>query len=744
MTKTIRYRPIVLAALIAVSLPVLGQEPAQRDGAPMSERLRVGLVLGGGGARGAAHIGVLRELERQRIPVDAIAGVSMGAIVGGLYASGFSAAELEELVASLDWAEALSDDPRRADLSFRRKQDDTEFPIEFELGLRDAELQLPLGVIQGHKLDLLLRRLTLPVSHVEDFDDLPVPFRAIATDIERGEAYVMDGGDLAQAIRASMSVPGVFAPAEIDGRLLVDGGVAANLPIDVMRHMDVDVIIAVDVEFPLYGREDLGSALTISEQMLTILMRRETRRQIGFLGADDVLIRPELGFFGSASFDEIVKTIEPGVEAAVAQSDRLTGFALDEAGWDAYLAARRQPRSAGASLAFVRILHDGKLADRVLESRLELAPGDPVDHEILASNADRLYGLELYEQVDYRLLEEDGGTGVQFVANAKSWGPSYLQFGAYLEDDFEGSTAFNLGARLTKPAVNRLGAEWRTDARLGTDPRMFTELYQPMSFDPRFFIAPQFSLQQSNLNVFAQNATVARMRVSVAEASVDFGREIANVGEFRAGLFRGLGEARVKVGDPSLPSLEFDSGGAFARLRFDTLDDTGFPREGIWADLKWTLSRPGLGADSTYDLIEGDFSNTWAFGKNSLQLGLSYATTLESDGAIQDYFPLGGFLRLSGLERGAIAGPHAGLARLLLYRQLGGSSGILDTPVYLGVSLEAGNVWQRRSDMSFDSMIMNGSIFAGLDTFIGPVYLAAGFAEGGESNFYLFFGATPR
>ena len=333
--------------------------------------------------------------------------------------------------------------------------------------------------------------------------------------------------------------------------------------------------------------------------------------------------------------------------------------------------------------------------------------------------------------MDYRLLEEEGGTGVQFVAKSKSWGPSYLQFGAYLEDDFEGATAFNLGARLTKPAVNRLGAEWRTDVRLGTDPRLFTEFYQPMSFDPRFFVAPQVSLQQSNLNVFAEHVTLARMRVSEAEASVDFGREIADVGEFRSGVFRGLGDARVKVGDPALSSLDFDSGGAFARLRFDTLDDTGFPREGIWADLKWTLSRPGLGADSKYDLIEGDFSNTWAFGRNSVQLGLSYATTLESDGAVQDYFPLGGFLRLSGLERGAIAGPHAGLARLLIYRQLGASSGVLDTPVYLGVSVEAGNVWQRRSDMSFDSMIVNGSVFAGLDTFIGPVYLAAGFAEGG-------------
>jgi NTE family protein len=230
---------------------------------------KVGLVLGGGGARGAAHIGVLKELERMRVPIHAIAGTSMGAIVGGLYASGMTPDELEELVNSLDWADALRDRPSRQNKTFRRKQDDTDFPIPFEVGVTMDGMKLPRGLIQGQKLQLILREKLLPVAGISHFDDLPTPFRAVASDIATGEEYVMSQGDLAVAVRASMSAPGVFAPVEIDGRMLVDGGLVGNVPVHVVRDLGVDIIIAVDVEFPLYQPDVLHSALAISEQMLT-------------------------------------------------------------------------------------------------------------------------------------------------------------------------------------------------------------------------------------------------------------------------------------------------------------------------------------------------------------------------------------------------------------------------------------------------------------------------------------------
>ncbi len=710
-----------------------------------AERPRIGLVLGGGGARGAAHVGVLRELERRRVPIDAIAGTSMGAVVGGLYASGMSPDELEDIVVTLDWVDALSDKAPRKDLGFRRKQDDAQYPINFELGLRDRELLLPMGVVQGQNLDLILRALTIDVSHVSDFDDLPIPFRAIATDIERGEAYVMGQGDLAHAMRASMSVPGIFAPLRVDDRMLVDGGIVGNLPIDVIREMDVDIIIAVDVEFPLYTAAELDSALAISEQMLTILMRKETLRQIDTLGDQDILIRPELGIFASSDFGQIAQTIEPGVRATAARSDKLQQLTVDEQQFSAYLERREKIPATDGALAFVRVAHDSRLSAATLESRLEVEKGDAIDTKRLADDAERLYGLNLYEQVSYKLIEEDGETGVEFQARSKSWGPDVLQFAVSLENDFEGSTAFNVGARLTKAGLNHRGAEWRTDFQLGTEPLLLSEFYQPFGGQSRLFIAPRIDLHQSNFNTFVADDAIARYRVSEAELGFDIGSEIGSVGELRIGAYHGAGKTRVKVGDPMISSFKFDTGGVLTRLRFDTRDDAKFPRSGIRAGLTWNQSLTGFGADEGFDTVETELEGTWSRGKNSWQFGLSYATAVDSQNSVQDFFQLGGFLRLSGLQRGEISGPHTALAKLVYYRRVGESAGgLFDVPIYLGVSAEAGNVWQSRSDISFDSARINGSLFAGLDTIIGPVYLGAGFAEGGSASFYLFLGSPPQ
>jgi NTE family protein len=713
--------------------------------AAQAERPRVGLVLGGGGARGAAHIGVLKELERHRVPIDAIAGTSMGAIIGGLYASGKTPAELEEIVSTLDWADAMSDTPSREHLSFRRKLDDERYPITLELGVRDGSLVLPMGAVEGQRLSLILRELTIHVSHIDDFDQLPIPFRAVATDIETGNAYVMGQGDMAQAIRASMSVPAIFAPAEFDGRLLVDGGIAANLPIDVIREMDVDIIIAVDVEFPLYPAEELTSVVKISEQMLTILMRRETLRQIEQLSEQDILIRPDLGTFDSGNFAESPLTIAPGEQAALDVSGRLAGLALDEEQYAEHLAERRAPDPIGEQLAFIRVSSDGLVSSEMLESHFDLNVGDAVDTTALANAAEDLYGLNLHEQVSYRLVEENGQTGVEFDARRKSYGPNVLKFAVALENDFEGSTAFNVGARLTRTGINRRGAEWQTDVQLGTDPQLISEFYQPFSEGSRLFVAPRIDLQQWNLNAFVDDDAIARYRISESELGFDVGTLIGSIGEFRIGAYHGTGRARVKVGDPSLETIDFDTGGVLTRIRFDTRDDAQFPRSGMRADLRWNLSLPDLGADERFDTVETEIEGTWSHGKNSWHLGALYATTLESKDAIQDLFRLGGFLRLSGFDRGQISGPHAAMVRLMYYRKVSESTGgIFDVPIYIGASAELGNTWLTRSDISFDSALFHGGLFAGFDTAIGPVYLGAGFGQGGNGNYYLFFGAPPR
>lgn len=739
---TIRsFRIVAILTLFLMAMSPRAEELVDSTG---TERLRVGLVLGGGGARGAAHIGVLRELERLRVPIDAIAGTSMGAIVGGLYSAGMTPAELENLVESIDWEDAFRDTPQRKDRPYRRKQDDDDFPIRLELGLRDGEVQIPLGFIQGQKLGLILRENTLDVAMIDDFDKLPTPFRAVASDIRTGEAYAMASGDLVTAMRASMAVPGAFAPVVLDGRTLVDGGLVGNVPVSVMREMDVDVIIAVDVEFPLYEAEDMTSALDVTAQMLTILIRKETLRQLDSLGDDDFIIRPELGNYGSTNFGEISLTIGPGAEATRAQAERLRALALGEEDYENHLARRRDTLNRAPDVDFITVMDDGPLSAKVLETRLKSETGQTPDTADLARDAARLYGLDLYELVDYKLVRRGDEEGIQFNTRSKSWGPNFLRFGVQLEDDLQGDTAFNLSARLTRRGINTLGAEWRTDVQVGTEPYLKSEFYQPLGFDSRYFVAPRVLVEQTNFNAFDGQDSVAQYRVTESGVAFDIGRELGLWGEFRVGVFTGKGSAKVKVGSPDLPKSSYDVGGWLATFNVDTRDNAQIPRQGGLVSVNFTISEPGLGADSEFELLETEFTQVWTYGRHSINAGLVFNTSFDSDTLVQNYFPLGGFLNMSGLAQGEISGPHAGLAKLVFYRRTGEMApNIFNAPLYIGASLEYGGVWQSRSEIGTQNMLLNGSIFTGVDTFFGPLFLGAGLSEGGNSNFYLSLGRSP-
>lgn len=740
-------RIVVAPILFALAILVFAATPAPAEdagNATVQDRPRIGLVLGGGGARGAAHIGVLRELERLRIPIDAIAGTSMGAVVGGLYASGMTPAELEDLVATIDWAEAFRDDPQRENRPFRRKQDEDQYPIGIELGLRNGEVQIPLGFIQGQKLGQILRENTLAVAGIEDFDRLPIPFRAVASDIRTGEAYVLSSGDLPTAMRASMAVPGAFAPVVLDGRTLVDGGLGGNVPVSVIREMGVDIVIAVDVEFPLYDSEQIASAIDVTAQVLTILIRKETLRQLEGLTEDDFLIRPELGNFGTTNFGEISQAVEPGGEAASAQAERLSRLALDEAAFDAHLAARHEPVKSIPIVDFLTVTDDGPLSADVLEARLKSEAGSAPDVAQLSADVDRLYGLDLYEHVDYRLVEKGDQNGIEFQTRSKSWGPNFLKFAIDLEDDLQGDTSFNLAARMTRRGINRLGAEWRTDLQVGTEPYLRTELYQPLSFDSRYFVAPRVVFEQTNFDAFVGQESVAQYRIGDSSIGVDVGRELGLWGEMRLGAFVGRGNAKVKVGAPDLPESSFDTGGFIANFQVDTRDNAQIPLQGSQVSILYLVSDPALGADTRFDVLQSEFTKVWTRGRHSVNAGLMFNTSFNSDDLVQNFFPLGGFLNLSGLARGEISGPHAGLVRFAYYRRTGETApNIFDAPLYVGVSIEAGDVWQTESDISVSDVLVNGSVFAGVDTFFGPLFLGAGLSEGGDSNFYLSLGRSP-
>src|SRR2546430_2224305 len=351
-TRAVTPRLGVLSLILAaqsLAAPAISnaQSAADQPGAAQlsAHRPRVGLVLSGGGARGAAHIGVLKILEQMRVPIDAIAGTSMGAVVGGLYASGLSARDIEKIMTSINWQDAFRDRPPREDLTLRRKQEDESFLVKFPLGVRAGHILLPKGLVQGQGLTQMLRRLTLPVARMSDFDRLPTPFRAVATDLESGDAVVMGSGDLTSAMRASLSAPGVFAPVEREGRLLVDGGIADNIPVDIARAMGVDVVIVVDVGFPLLPRRQLSSAPVISSQMLAILIRRNAQAQLATLTPQDILIQPALGDASSFDFGIVARVIAMGEAAARGKAGQLAALSVNEQDMQRYVQRRESSRA---------------------------------------------------------------------------------------------------------------------------------------------------------------------------------------------------------------------------------------------------------------------------------------------------------------------------------------------------------------------------------------------------------------
>jgi NTE family protein len=736
---------LLAACAVAVAWPAAATQADEGGTASPAERPRVGLVLSGGGARGAAHVGVIRALERMRIPVDAVAGTSMGAVVGGLYAAGLSGDEIESALRALDWQELLRDRAPRRDLVFRRKQDDRGILAKGALGFRSGEgVVLPLGLVQGQKITQALRAATLGVADVQDFDRLPVPFRALATDLESGEPVVLRSGDLATVLRASMSAPGLLAPVEIGGRLLVDGGLVDNLPVALAREMGVDVLVAVDVSFPLADRAGLESALDVTNQMIGIMVRRGTRESRALLTERDVLVEPDLGRMTAVDFTRVPQVMAAGEAAVEAASARLAVLSLSPERYAAHVGARRRALDLSEPLQFVRAGPKSQEDAERIDAVFGGLAGRPLDLDALQRKIGRQYGLDRFESVDYRLLRDDGDLGLEVDMRRKSWGPNFLRLGVGIEQDFDGGATANAGVRVLMTSLNRYDAEWQVDGQLGEDPRFFTEYFQPLSLTSDVFVAPSLRYEYQTLQVVADGRRVARYRTRESEAALALGAELSNWGEVRLGLARGDGSADVLIGDPGLPQSDFDLGAAYFEFAYDRLDSAYFPRHGQSLRVAWRGERESLGSSGDTDVVEAEWLMARSRDRYSLVLGIEGGSALDDEVvSLQQLFTLGGFLQLSGLPLDARAGTQYGLAKAILYRRVSrGGTGFLEFPAYLGVSVEAGNTWLTRDDVDWSRLEAGGSLFLGAESPLGPVYLAAGFGEDGERAFYLLLGRT--
>jgi NTE family protein len=738
-------KTVGLTALLFVSATAGAQDSSIDGGAnrAASGRPRVGLVLSGGGARGATHIGVLKMIDKLHVPIDVIAGTSMGAVVGGLYASGMSGEQIERAMGSLDWQAAFRDRPPRTELDYRRKEEDRRFLVNLPVGLQGKRLVIPKGLVQGQMLTETLRRLTLPVARITDFDQLPTRFRAVATNLEDGGKRIIGDGDLTSAMRASMSVPGLFAPVEYRGELLVDGGLADNLPIDVARSMGVDILIVVDAGFPLQPRKSLNSLPGITNQMLSILLRKDIERDLATLGPNDVVVSPQLGDFSSYDFPDTMKIVHAGVAAAEAVEPRLAALALSDEDYARYQQARSEARLGLPKVEFVRVEPDSKSYQRPIEDIFSQFEGRTVDPDALKAEVGALYGRGDLEMLDYRLVRNPlGQFGLDFTARRNSWGPNYLRFGISLQDDFKGQTSFNAAGRLDFTELNSLGAESVWDLQVGTAPLLATELFLPLSNVTRYFIAPHAQIEAHDVAQIVNDRQVGQFRVSSVDYGLDFGREFSNWGELRVGALNSNGSSRLNLGVPA-PASKFNVTEYFVRFGYDSLTSADFPRSGEAFTAQVSVEGNGGGEQGT-DLFTLDWRAAHSWARNTVVAWVTAGSTIGgSTTNVRTFFPLGGFLNLSGMAAETLAGPQYAIGRLIYLRKVGnGGESILSVPAYIGASFEAGNVWTDRRDISFGSTRKDFSLFFGADTYIGPAYLAVGYDDGGSTAFYLFLGRS--
>ena len=631
-----RDRPLVRLLLTVAFLTLLIPAilPA---GASAADRPKIGLALGGGGARGAAHIGVLRTLEEMGIPVDYIAGTSMGSIVGGLYAMGMSPEDIERTIDEIDWTGIFQDGPPRKDRRFRRKQDDRTFLIDAKPGVIENERKVELvpALIQGQKLELALRKYTLPATEIRDFDDLRIPFRAVATDVITGEAVILGKGDLATSMRASMAVPAVFAPVEIDDRLLVDGGLAMNLPVSAVRAMGADIVIAIDVGGPLRQREEIGNVLAMLDQIASLVTFRNTEAEIAKLGPRDLLIVPPLEREVLASdFPKMPTAIAIGQRAANAKRPELAGLSLPQNQYAEYQAAHSPPAYQRPTIDYIRLENDSRLDDRVLTGRIKIRRGDRLDPEALERQLAQVYDQDNFESVRYRVEKRGGETGVVIDANRKSWGTSSLQGGLELSATGAGESMFNIGAAYTMAPLNGLNGEWRTVLRMGEEPGIITEVYQPLDPLERWYAQVGLAYLTETLQLLggqSRDVPIAEYQITRAGGFLEAGRNIGNWGRLGLRYTLYAGDLDLRIGEPEVTNYAFDVGQLQARLTIDSLDSLNFPRSGWAGQIYGVTAREWLGSSDDYDLVGFDLLKAGSWGKDSLLGALSVGGNLSGD-----------------------------------------------------------------------------------------------------------------
>ncbi|MCA3136176.1 MAG: patatin-like phospholipase family protein [Rhodocyclaceae bacterium] len=734
----LRAAVVALFALWCAAAGAQCGQPSELTGRP-----RVGLVLAGGGALGFSHIGVLRVIEELRVPVDCIAGTSIGALVGGAYASGRTPAELERLVLEAAWDDIFVDEAQRANRTYYRKELEKRGFWGLELGVDRSGVKAPIGVVQGRKLRPFFQEV-VGYAVLESFDHLPIPFRAVATDVQNSAMAVLDRGDLARAMRASMAVPGAFAPEEIDGRLLVDGFVARNLPVDVVRAMGADVVIAVNLEFPPPSREQLQSVSSFIGEVIALVSRQNVAVQLATLDdTRDVLVRPDLRGFSSGSFRQGAELIKRGDAAARSMEGALSRLSLSPGAWRAYVAARGE--RAGPVQPPDEVVVDTSGLKRVdpgvVKDQMRPARGESLARTEVGPLADRLYGSGDYQFIDYQLLDTDGRRALAMRPVEKAWGPNYLNFGLQLYSTVgsDSESRFNLLGAYRATWLNHFGAEWRNEFSIGRSNRYVTEFYQPLFPHSALFVAPRAFVEQSRFDYAFDDQFLATYVLDRSGVGLDVGSELGRYGQLRVGYSRLRIRASPSVALPGFSEEIFHRNGARVQLSLDRLDNAFFPTQGYFFNLRGFDSLVITDGIPRYRTGEAVLTLPVAFDSHRFIAGLSAGSQLGTKSPLYEVFRLGGPFRFSGYQLDQLQGPEYWLARGIYHYRLPGVP-IVAPSLIAGASVETGQVLGRFGVDDSARQLLSGSLFLATDTAIGPAYVSYGYARGGVWAVYFTLG----
>ncbi|HEY5716701.1 MAG TPA: patatin-like phospholipase family protein [Psychromonas sp.] len=718
-------------------------------------RPKIGLVLGGGGAKGAAHIGILKVLESNNVPIDFIAGTSIGAYIGGLYALGYNAQEIEEMMFDVNWEKGFSDFIPRQDLHYEDKQVRDEYNIDLRVGYSDAKIKMPSGLLLGQSALQLLKLSTGAVGEFDSFDELPIPYRAVATDIATAEAVVLKSGSIVQAMKASSTVPGAVYPTVIDGRLLVDGAIVNNMPVDVVKLMGADIVIAVDIGSPLLDKKEINLTVDVLDQLSNILTINTTTRQIDLLDEKDLLIRPEIDQLGTADFSKMSAALALGEKSALENIEKIQSLSIDEQQYSEYKrqkGAKREQwiKNLAKPIYAIRYENDSKVNLDIIKRQLGINIGDVVSKEELDAAISRLYALNRFDAVNAEFIDKQAGRVLVVKTRAESWGPNYLHFGFSWQGSHSTDSQISLDLAYILTDITDNGGEWKNELSLGWESKLATEFYQPWDNHHDFFSRARIEYNQEKYaqGKLSRNQTRPELTNAYGRASLGVGYHYSNNGISEIGLLGEIG--KIDFENSEYPSLDYSSQGAYLSLGFDNLNSIYFPTQGNKLSLDFYLRNDQYedlfleNSEDTSLEVNLDWRGAIGLGKHTLVGISSFATVLSDNDFSIRASELGGFLNLSGYEKDALIGAHKVFAAVAYQYDLGrGIPGDTSLPIYLGTSLETGNVWDLNDSVNLNELITAGSVFLGTDTSFGPAVLGVGYgisrSDGIGNELQLFF-----